>query len=210
MRRFIILYGALAVAAAFPAASAPNANLFVSKSDPALTLRIDGRFKAVPRIRIPLEGTVVAERSIFVEGRKGEPVRSVIIVQAEHVLPGKDFRYRFPAKPPHKFGAQTYGLMTFAYDEAAEAKKNSDNEIGATREALRARGYRPAKLYRVARLARVANSAGTHEIIIFLFENIDGEPSRGPEDLDGGWALTPAEKEAVVKRLEAAVRVIKG
>jgi hypothetical protein len=210
MRASLIVCGALALAAAAPAPSGLT-NLFVSKSDPVLTLSIDKSFKPLPKIRKELEQTVVAERSIFVDGRKGEPVRSVIIVQAEHALPGKDFRYRFPAKPPHKFGAETYGLMTFAYDEAAEATKNPNNEIGATRAALSAHGYQPARLYRVARLARVANAAGTHEIIIFLFENIDGEAARGPEDLDGGgWSLTPAEKIGVTTRLEAAVRVVKG
>lgn len=210
MRTTFIVGIALALVAAAPAPRAET-NLFVSNSDPALTLSIDNNFTPLPKIRKELEQTVVAERTIFVDGRKGEPVSSVIIIQAEHVLPVKDFRYRFPAKPPHKFGAETYGLMTFAYDEAAEAAKNPDNEIGATRATLSVHGYEPAKLYRVARLARVANAAGTHEIIIFLFENVDAEPPRGPENLDnGGWSLTPAEKTAIVKRLEAAVRVIRG
>jgi hypothetical protein len=211
MRKELILLGALALSAAAPAASAPTPNLFVSKSDPALTLRVDKSYVALPKVRKELFKTAVAERSIFVDGRKGEPVKSVVIVQAEHVLPGVDFRYRFPAKPPHKLGAQTYGLMTFAYDEAADAVKNPGSEIGVTREALTKAGYIPAKLYRVARLARVANPAGTHEIIIFLFENIDAEPPRGPEDdPTGGWILKPDEAAAVVKRLESAVHVIKG
>ena len=102
-------------------------------------------------------------------------------------------------------------FCALAIGAAAEAAKNPDNEIGATRAALTAHGYMPAKLYRVARLARVANAAGTHEIIIFLFENIDSEPPRGRENLDnGGWALTPAEKAALVKRLETLVRVVRG
>ena len=97
MRRLTI-FCALAIGAAAPAASAPKANLFVSKADPVLTLSIDRRFVALPKVRKVLEETVIAERSIFVDGRKGKPVRSLVIVQAERVLPGKDFRYRFPAK----------------------------------------------------------------------------------------------------------------
>ena len=45
MRRLTI-FCALAIGAAAPAASAPKANLFVSKADPVLTLSIDKRFVA--------------------------------------------------------------------------------------------------------------------------------------------------------------------
>ena len=200
----------LALACGNDALAARTSNLVISRGAPALTLAVDRAFKALPPIRIPIEDKTVAERRIFVDGHKGEPVNRVVIVQFEHVVPGSDFRFVYPSKPPRQFGARTYRFGTYVYDDAKDSAKAPTKEAAKTRADLRAHGYEPARFYRTARLARVADPKGLSEVIIFYFENADRRPPKGPEDPDGGWPLSPREDEALAARMEAAIQAVNG
>ncbi|WP_037552795.1 hypothetical protein [Sphingomonas sp. URHD0057] len=199
---------ALLVAASLPAAAAPN--LIVSKAAPALTLRIDPRFTALKPLKFPIEDLTNAERRIFVDAGRDRVIDRMVVIQFEKVRPGSDFRFRYPSTPPRQFGAETYRYGAFAYDDAAAAKATPDKEPGKTRAFLRAAGYASPKLYRVARLARVSDPKGLSEVIIFYLENADARPPTGQPDEDGDWVLAPDEKAAITRRMEAAVRVVRG
>jgi len=191
-----------------PAASSPN--LIVSKSSPALTLRIDPKFRALKPLKFPIENATNAERRIFVDAGRDRVIDRMVVVQFEKVQPGSDFRFLYPSKPPRKFGAETYRYGAFAYDDAAAARANPAKEAGKTRPFLKAAGYVSPRLYRVARLARVSDPKGLSEVIIFYMENADARPPAGQPDEDGDWSLTPEEKAAITRRMEQAVRVVKG
>jgi len=204
---WIALAGLLALSSG-PAVGAPN--LVVSKQAPALTLRIDPRFKALKPLRFPIEDLTNAERRIFVDAGRDRMVDRMVVVQFEKVRPGSDFRFRYPATPPRKFGAETYRFGTFAYDDAAAAKAKPDKEPGKTRAWLKAAGYTSPRLYRVARLARVSDPKGLSEVIIFYMENADAHPPAGKPDEDGDWVIEGAEKAALTVRMEKAVRAVHG
>ena len=207
--RLLLLPLAAAWLAPAPAAAAP-ANLVVSKQDPALTLRIDPAFRALKPLRFPIEDLTNAERRIFVAAGPGRVIERMVIVQFEKVRAGSDFRFLYPSKPPRRFGAETYRFGTFAFDEAAAARREPKKEPGLTRAFLKAAGYKPATLYRVARLARVTDAKGLSEVIIFYMENADASPPAGKPDQDGDYAVTGAEAEALAARMDKAVRVVRG
>jgi hypothetical protein len=205
--RWIVVAGFLAVSTA-PAVGAPN--LVVSKQAPALTLRIDPRFTALKPLKFPIEDLTNAERRIFVHAGRDRVIDRMVVIQFEKVRPGSTFRFRYPSTPPRRFGAETYRYGAFAYDDAAAAKAKPDKEPGQTRAFLKAAGYPSPKLYRVARLARVSDPKGLSEVIIFYLENADARPPTGQPDEDGDWVLAPEEKAAITRRMEAAVRVVRG
>src|SRR3954465_1337090 len=101
----------------------PRSNLVVSKQSPALTLRIDPRFKAQKPLRFPIENLTNAERRIFVDSGRDRVIDRMVIIQFERVQPGSDFRFLYPSKPPRRFGQETYRFGTFAYDDEAAAKR---------------------------------------------------------------------------------------
>jgi hypothetical protein len=204
---WIALAGVLALSSG-PAVGA--ANLVVSKEAPALTLRIGPKFRALKPLRFPIEDLTNAERRIFVEAGRDRVIDRMVVVQFETVRPGSDFRFRYPATPPRKFGAETYRFGTFAYDDAAAAKAKPDKEPGQTRAWLKAAGYKSPRLYRVARLARVSDAKGLSEVIIFYLENADARPPTGQPDEDGDWAIEGADKAALTRRMEQAVRALHG
>ena len=204
---WIALAGLLALSGG-PAVGAPN--LVVSKDAPALTLRIDPHFTELKPLRFPIEDLTNAERRIFLEAGRDRMVDRMVVVQFEKVRPGSEFRFRYPSAPPRRFGAETYRFGTFAYDDAAAARAKPDKEPGQTRAWLKAAGYKSPRLYRVARLARVSDPQGLSEVIIFYLENADADPPTGQRDEDGDWVLAPAEKAAITRRMEAAVRVVRG
>jgi len=204
---WIALAGLLA-ASSGPAVGAPN--LVVSKQAPALALRIDPRFKPLKPLRFSIEDLTNAERRIFVEAGRDRVVDRMVVIQFEKVRRGSDFRFRYPATPPRRFGAETYRFGTFAYDDAAAAKAKPDKEPGQTRAWLKAAGYKSPRLYRVARLARVSDPKGMSEVIIFYLENADARPPAGKPDEDGDWAIDGAEKAALTARMEKAVRALHG
>jgi hypothetical protein len=204
---WIAVAGLLAMSAG-PAAAAPN--LVISKSSPALTLRIDPKFDALKPLRFPIENLTNAERRIFVDAGRDRIIDRMVVVQFEKVRPGSNFRFRYPSSPPRRFGAQTYRSGAFTYDDAAAAKASPDKEPGKTRAFLRAAGYTSPRLYRVARLARVSDPKGLSEVIIFYLENADAHPPEGKPDEDGDWSLSPEQKAAITERMEAAVKVVRG
>jgi hypothetical protein len=207
----LVLIGiAAGLAVAGAATSAPVSNMVVSKQSPALTLRIDSAFKSLKPLRFPIENSTNAERRIFVDTGRGGAIHRMVVVQFEKVRPGSDFRFRYPSTPPRQFGAETYRFGTFAYDDAAAAKAQPDKEPGKTRAFLTNASYASPRIYRVARLARVSDPKGLSEVIIFYMENADAHPPAGKPDEDGDWSLTPNEKAAITKRMEAVVRVVRG
>ena len=206
----LIGIAAAAVAVAGASASAPAPNLVVSKEAPALTLRIDPRFKALKPLKFPIEDLTNAERRIFVDAGRDRMVDRMVVIQFEKVRPGSGFRFRYPSTPPRQFGAETYRFGTFAYDDQAAARREPKKEPGLTRAWLKAAGYQSPRLYRVARLARVTDSKGLSEVIIFYLENADAKPPAGEPDEDGDWAIEGAEKAALARRMEAAVKAVRG
>jgi hypothetical protein len=188
----------------------PHANLVVSAESPALTLRIDPRFRALKPLKFPIEDLTNAERRIFVEAGRDRVVDRMVVIQFEKVRPGSDFRFRYPSTPPRKFGAESYRFGTFAYDDAAAARARPDKEPGKTRAFLKAAGYASPRLYRVARLARVTDPKGMSEVIIFYLENADAHQPAGKPDEDGDWAVEGAEQAALTARMEQAVKVVRG
>ena len=205
-----LLAAAVLLTAASNAPAARSPNLVVSESSPALTLRIDPRFRALKSLKFPIENLTNAERRIFVDAGHDRVIDRMVIVQFEKVQPGSDFRFVYPSKPPRRFGAETYRFGTFAYDDAAAAKAKPDKEPGKTRAFLRQAGYASARLYRVARLARVTDPKGLSEVIIFYMENADAHPPAGKPDEDGDYAVEGAEREALTAEIEGAVRAVRG
>ena len=189
---------------------APRSNIVVSASAPALTLRIDPRFRALKPLKFPIEDATNAERRIFVDAGRDRIIDRMVVIQFEKVQPGSTFRFLYPSTPPRRFGAQTYRYGAFAYDDAAAARADPAKEAGKTRPFLKAAGYVSPRLYRVARLARVSDPKGLSEVIIFYMENADARPPAGQPDEDGDWSLTPEEKAAITRRMEQAVRVVRG
>jgi hypothetical protein len=209
MKRLLVLGIALAAATAASAASSGR-NLVVSERSPALTLRIDPAFRELRPLRFPIEDLTNAERRIFVDAGRNRVIDRLVIVQFEKVRDGSDFRFLYPSTPPRRFGAATYRFGTFAYDDLRAAKANPDKEAGKTRAFLKAAGFKPARLYRVARLARVTDPKGLSEVIIFYMENADRRAPRGRPDADGDWSLPKAEQTALARRMESAVRAVRG
>src|SRR3954451_5013143 len=115
---------------AVPPTLLPRSNLVVSKQSPALTLRIDPRFRALKPLTFPIEDLTNAERRIFVDAGRDRVIDRMVVVQFEKVRPGSDFRFRYPSKPPRQFGMETYRYGTFAYDDAAAAKAEPAKEAG--------------------------------------------------------------------------------
>jgi hypothetical protein len=203
----------LAFASCAPAAPRPvDSNLFVSERAPALTLAIDPAFRPLAPLRFSIETLTDVERRIFVDAAADGKVRRMIVIQRERALAGSDFRFVFPSIPPRRFGAEVYRAGAFAYDEAAEAAAKPLREPGQTRRHLAASHLEPPRYWKVARLARVSDPQGLTEIILFYMENGDRAYAGAapPRDADGDIVIGEAERERLLRALEAAVRPIRG
>lgn len=194
-------------------AAAPAGNLVVSERSPALTLRVAASFAPLPPLSFPIEDLTDAERHLFVEAGPDRRLRRMVVVQFERVRPGSDFRFVFPARPPRRFGAETWRSGAFVYDDEAAAERQPAREAALTRAHLAAHHYVSPRLWRVARLARVADPEGLSEAIIFYLENADSDYGAGPlpgADSDGDLPLDGAAREAMLDRLDRAVEALSG
>ena len=202
--------GGQGLAASRPARSA---NLVISERTPALTLRIDRAFTALPPLDFPIGNLTNARRRIFVETGPLHSPRRMVVVQFEQVQPGSDFRFVYPPRPARRFGAETYRAGAFVYDDARAADADPRREAGLTRATLVRLGYRPPRLWRVGRLARVADAQGLSEVIIFYMEDADADFPAGPlpgADESGDLSLSGVEQERMLDRLASAVRPVRG
>jgi hypothetical protein len=209
---FAFLVAAAVAACAIHRQPGPG-NIVASSTAPALTLEVDRSFAALPPLSFPIENLTNAERRIFVEANADRAVERLVIVQFERVRDGSDFRFLYPSRPPRRFGAETYRFGTFAYDDERAAAIEPAKEAARTRAYLASAGYKSARVYRVARLARVTDAGGLSEVIIFYMENADRTFTAGPlpgADEDGDVPIEGAEQEALLARLSAAIRVLKG
>jgi hypothetical protein len=187
------------------ACAASDANVVVSPESPDLTIRIDGAFRPLERLAFPIENLTNVERRVFVDANSSGTVERMIVVQFEKVQDGSDFRFVFPSTPPRRFGAQTYRAGTFVYDEVEAAASEPTREAARTRRHLEENGLRAPRVWKVARLARVADPGGLSEVIVFYFENADGEfPGALPEE------LIAEEQERLFAALEGAIDVLRG
>lgn len=201
------------LALAVALAAAPAGNLVVSERAPALTLRVAAAFAPLPPLRFPIEALTDAERHIFVEAGPDRRLRRMVVVQFEQVRPGADFRFVFPARPPRRFGAETWRAGAFVYDDEAAAARQPAREAALTRAHLAAYHYVSPRLWRVARLARVADPQGLSEAILFYMENADSDYRPGPlpgADSDGDLPLDGAARAAMLDRLDRAVEAVSG
>jgi hypothetical protein len=224
--RYICSYGLRAVVtrhaglsllllAVTPGADGANrpSNLVESAVSPSLTLKIDRRFHPLPSLRFPIENLTNAERRIFVEPGAGRTIKRLVIIQFEHAQHGSDFRFRYPSRPPRRFGAETYRFGTYVYDDQRSAAAEPAKEASRTRSFLAAAGYKSARVYRVVRLARVTDPQGLSEVIIFYMENADREYAPGPlpgADDDGDLSISGAEQERLFARMASVIKVRKG
>jgi hypothetical protein len=187
------------------ACAASDSNLIVSPDSPDLTLRIDHAFRPLSPLTFPIENLTDVERRVFVDASANGTVERMIVVQFEKAQKGSDFRFVFPSTPPRRFGAHTYRAGTFVYDEVEAAAGEPAREAARTRRHLEQNGLRPPRVWKVARLARVADPQGLSEVIVFYFENADGEFSGTlPEE------LITEEHERLFAALEQAIAVVRG
>lgn len=187
-------------------------HVLTSRASPEIALQIDPVFRRLPTLTFPIETMTDVERYTFVDAHDGALER-MIIVQFEHAQAGSDFRFRYGARPPRQFGAETYRFGAYVYDDAAAARAAPDREAARTRALLEAQGYTPPRLWRISRLARVTDPEGLTEIIIFYMENADGAYPSGPlpgADEDGDLVLDGEPRDALVQRMESAIRALRG
>ncbi|HEX5006637.1 MAG TPA: hypothetical protein VFV70_05960 [Hyphomonadaceae bacterium] len=183
-----------------------------SQADPALTLQIDPAFDELTPLRFPIGNQTDAERRIYVDAGSDGVIARMIVVQFERAQESSDFRFVFRPSPPRRFGDNIYRFGAFVFDDAAAATQAPDREAGRTRVFLQSRGFRPPRFWRIARLARVSDAEGLTEVIIFYQENADAHYPNGLAgvDEDGDLPITGDEQEALARRMEAAVRPIRG
>ena len=212
MRRIlgVALFAAVLHASAEPAADTPpvSEHYMQLPTEPALELRIDGTFKPLGTISIVIANSTQAYRRIFVDADESSLVRRLVVVQFERVLPGVEFKFVYPPKPPAEYGGLTYRFGAYVYDDAAAAAKAPELEAGRTRAMLTGLSYKLPRLMRTARLARVAAADGSREVIIFYMENADADYPLGPlagADEDGDLPLDAAAKEQILERLRTTV-----
>jgi hypothetical protein len=187
-------------------------HVLTSRASPEIALQIDPAFRRLPTLTFPLESMTDVERHTFVDVRDGG-LQRMIVVQFERAQADSDFRFRYGARPPRQFGAETYRFGTYVYDDAAAARVAPDREAARTRALLIAQGYAPPRLWRLSRLARVTDAEGFTEIIIFYMENADGDYPPGPlpgADEDGDLVLEGEPSDALVRRMESAIRPLRG
>lgn len=190
-------------------AAPPRPHTVTYPAIPALTLEIDGTYRALPRLEFPIANLTRATRDVFVKTDSQGVATHAIIVQFESVNAGSDFRFQFPSDPPEKFGDQVYRFTSFVYDDARVAREQPDREAGRTRTLLRAHGVTAPTRWKAARLARVADPQGRSEVIAFYLENADDAPrvQLGEE----GYATLPDEESArMLKQLRTVIRPVAG
>jgi len=187
--------------------------VLTSRASPEIALEIDAAFAPLPVQRFPIETMTNAERRVYVEAGADRVVRRMIVVQFERAQDGSDFRFRYPSRPPRQYGENTYRFGAYVYDDASAAQREPTREASLTRALLIAQGYAPPRLWRASRLARVTDPDGLTEIIIFYFENADADYPAGPlqgADEDGDLVLDAEAREALARRMEAAIRPLRG
>jgi hypothetical protein len=202
----------LAACAASGSARSYHNHVLTSAADPALALEIDPAFTEMPPLSFPIENLTNAERRIYVDAGNDRVVERMIVVQFEHAQDGSDFRFVFPSTPPRQYGENLYRFGAFVYDDAAAAVRAPDREAGRTRSLVEAQGYQAPRYWRTARLARVSDPDGLTEVIIFYQENADADYPSGlvGADEDGDLSITGEARETLARRLEAAIRPIRG
>jgi hypothetical protein len=186
-------------------------HVLTSRASPEIALRIDPAFRPLPTLTFPIETMTNVERYTFVDAT-GRGLQRMIIVQFERVQANSDFRFRYGARPPRQFGAETYRFGAYVYDDAAAAAAAPDREAARTRALLAAEGFAPPRLWRMARLARVTDADGLSEIIIFYMENADGDFPPGPlagADEDGDLVLEGEMREELARRMEGAIQPLR-
>lgn len=182
--------------------------MLTSFNNPTLVLHIDPSFKPLQSLTFPIDSLSNVDRRLFVDAVEGDAIRRLVIVQFETVQPGATFRFLYPAKPPARFGDETYRFNAYVHDDQAEAVKSPAKEAGLTRPFLIAKGFKVPRLFRVARLARVSDRDGMSEVIILYMENADADFPSGPllgADEDGDLILDSATAQAMLTRLESVV-----
>ena len=207
---FLLLLALPALAVAKPPAESVHVE---SPTVPGLVLAIDRRFHALPPLTFPIETMTDAERRIFFEADEKRMIQRMIVVQYEKVQAASDFRFRYPSRPPQRFGSETYRFGTYVNDDQASATAAPDKEAALTRAFLRTHGLASPRTYRIARLARVTDPKGLTEVIIFYMENADSDFAPGPlpgADQDGDVPIEGAEQAALFGRLQQAIKVISG
>lgn len=184
-----------------------------SRASPEIALQIDAAFAPLPVQTFPIETMTNAERHVYVEAGADRVARRMIVVQFERAQNGSDFRFRYPSRPPRQYGENTYRFGAYVYDDASAAEREPAREASRTRALLIAEGYALPRLWRASRLARVTDPEGLTEIIVFYLENADADYPAGPlpgADEDGDLVLEGEAREALARRMEAAVRPLRG
>jgi len=175
------------------------------------TLKVADTFRRLPRITIPIEDKTIATRDVFVEADARGVVRRAVIVQLETVVPGSDFRFRYPAEPPQTLGNKAYRFTGFAFDDARDAAAAPGKEADRTRALLLQQHLKPPRVWQAVRLARVHDPYGLTEVIVFYLENADLHFATGPlpdADEDGDAPLDAATKTRMLAALRRAVTVL--
>lgn len=217
MRRYLFALASIAaLCSARPAFSDPleqHGQILIVTPGSAMILQVDPGFRPLRPLQFPIEKLTNADRRIFVDADPQFTVHRLVIVQYETVIPGANFKFVFPAKPPAEFGERTYRFGAHVYDDEQAAAKFPDKEAGLTRAFLLDHGFKLPRLLRMARLARVADADGASEIIIFYLENADADYPAGPlagVDEDGDLGLDEGARRAMLDRLKSAIHLIVG
>jgi hypothetical protein len=218
MRRLFLTLAAAAALCGAGQASAESmeqhGQILIVPCSSALLLQVDTSLRPLwQSLQVTINNLTNADRRIFVETDDAFNIRRLVIVQFETVIPGADFRFVYPPKPPAVYGDFTYRFGAYVYDDERAAARFPDKEAGRTRALLLNRGFKLPRLLRTARLARVADPAGLSEVIIFYMENADADYPAGPlsgADDDGDLSLDTAAGEQMLERLKTAVHLIAG
>ncbi len=204
---FALTFGACATTPRYD----PNVVSSLPRSGLFFVAKVASTFRRLPRITIPIEDKTIATRDVFVEADARGVVRRAVIVQLESVVPGSDFRFRYPATPPETLGRKTYRFSGFAFDDARDAAAAPGKEADRTRALLLQQHLKPPRVWQAVRLARVHDPYGLSEVIIFYLENADSHFAPGPlpnADEDGDAPLDAATKARMLAALRRAAQVI--
>jgi hypothetical protein len=218
MRRlFLTLATAATLCGAVPACAEPmeqHGQILIVPCSSALLLQVDTSLRPVWQpLQFNIHNLTNADRRIFVETDDVFNIRRLVIVQFETVIPGADFKFVYPPKPPAVYGDFTYRFGAYVYDDERASARFPDKEAGRTRTLLLNHGFKLPRLLRTARVARVADPGGLSEVIIFYMENADADYPAGPlagADEDGDLSLDAAAREQMLERLKSAVHLIAG
>jgi hypothetical protein len=167
-------------------------------------------FRALKPLRFRIADLTQAERRIFVDATPDHRIRRMVVVQFEHALPGSDFRFRYPSRPPQVFGTSTYRFGAFSFDQDNAARLAPGKEADHTVAFLKAQGYRVPPNWDVARLARVTDPQGLTEVIIFYMEAVPTLPKGERDPEDGSIDDTPDQAAVMLERLQRAVTAAEG